>query len=136
MALVSLCRLDENGRGGWHGVVQGEKRGDGGWMVPDGTKFILWTLGDPRINAFLLTALQPRHVGQRDTEKKEEQLLCRMWHRKEKEKQYFGKLNFSMLQDNTVWEWVIPMGLRFMVFDDRGKKRGFGLTIAGVAPER
>ena len=131
MALVPLCRLDENGRGGWDGVVQGEKRGAGGWMVPDGTKFILWTLGHPRISAFLLTALQPCHVGQRDTENKQEQLLCRMWHTKEE--QYFGQLNFSMLPEKSGWEWVIPTGLRFMVFDDRGKKRGFGLRIAGVA---
>ncbi len=95
MAFVELCRLHGNGRGGWEGIVDGEKRGDG-WMVPGGTKFTLWTLGSENVGAFLLEAVQPRDVGGQDREWEGAHLLCKIWKRKIKQG-YLGKTKSTQI---------------------------------------
>lgn len=136
MAFVELCRLHANGRGGWEGIVDGHKRGHD-WMVPDGAKLTLWTLGSEKIDAFLLDAVEPEHVGAgQDREWEGAQLLCRVWRRKIK-KGYYGKMHAGMTPKNR-WAWDLPGGLVFSVFDDRDRNKGFVVKIdeIGVSTPR
>ena len=100
-------------------------------MVPDGTKFTLWTLSSSKIDAFLLEGVQPSDVGKgQDREWEGAHLLCKMWKRKQKQG-YFGYTKSYETRELN-WAWELPKGLEFNVFDDRHRNLGFALKIDSV----
>jgi len=86
---VELCRLHGNGRGGWEGIVDGSSE---------------------KIDAFLLDAVEPEHVGAgQEREWEGAHLLCRVWKRRVKQG-YYGKISAGMPPKNN-WAWDLPGGL-------------------------